>query len=76
MTTITAGEAARHGFVTPATRFDRTLLRAAAAIDAFVLARVERRVGAERRRALTAQATASGARREAQALAAIGILPR
>ncbi|MDQ7877653.1 hypothetical protein Q9R08_06670 [Microbacterium sp. QXD-8] len=76
MTTITAGELAARGFGASATRFDRALLRAASAIDAYVIARVERRDGAERRRALTAQTAASGARRDAEALAATGMLPR
>jgi hypothetical protein len=76
MTTITAGELAARGFETSATRFDRTLLRAASALDAYVIARVERRDGAARRRALTAQAVVSGARRDAEALASTGMLPR
>jgi hypothetical protein len=77
MSTITAGELATRGFVASATtRFDRTLLRTASAIDAYVSARVERRHGAGWRRAMSAQAAATGARRDAQALAALGMPPR
>ena len=76
MTTITADELAARGFRTSATRFDRALLRAASALDAYVLARVEKRDDAEARRALTAQAAVSGARHQAEALAATGMLPR
>jgi hypothetical protein len=76
MTTITAGELAARGFEASATRFDRALLRATSAIDAYVIARVERRDGAERRGALAAQIAVSGARRDAEALAATGMLPR
>ena len=77
MSTMTAGELATHDFVASATtRFDRTLLRTASAIDAYVLARVERRHGAEWRRAMSARAAATGARRDAEALAALGMLPR
>lgn len=76
MTTITADELATRGFRTTATRFDRTLLAAASALDAYVLARVEKRDRAEKRRALTAQAVVSGARRDAEARAAMGMLPR
>ncbi|MFC8682398.1 hypothetical protein ACFT30_12830 [Microbacterium ureisolvens] len=76
MTTITADELAVRGFQSSATRFDRTLLRAAAALDAYALGRVERRHDAVQRRALTAQDVAAGARQEAEALGAIGMLPR
>jgi hypothetical protein len=75
MTTITAAELASRGFDASATRFDRALLRAASAIDAYVIARVERRDGAGRR-AVTAQTAQGGARRDAEALAATGMLPR
>lgn len=76
MTTITAGELAARGFSGSATRIDRTLLRAASAIDAYVIARVEKRAGAARRRALIAQSAASDARRGAEALGAMGMPPR
>jgi hypothetical protein len=76
MTTITAGELAARGFDASATRSDRALLRAASAIDAYVIARVERRDGAGRRGAVTAQTAQAGARRDAEALAATGMLPR
>jgi len=76
MTTITADELATRGFGASATRFDRTLLRAASAIDAYVLTRVERRAAAEGRQALAAQAAASGARSQAEGLFSMGILPR
>ncbi|WP_374974488.1 hypothetical protein ACEYYH_11155 [Microbacterium trichothecenolyticum] len=76
MTAITADELAARGFRASATRFDRALLRAASALDAYVVARVEKRDDAQERRALSAQAAASGARREAEARAAMGMLPR
>ncbi len=76
MTAITADELATRGFRASATRFDRALLRTASALDAYVVARLEKRDGAQERRALTAQATASGVRREAEARAAMGMLPR
>lgn len=79
MTTATAHHA--HLIVAPAlaaraTRFDRTLLRAASAIDSFVLARLERRAGEASRRVLTAQAAAAEHRRNVEASGAIGLLPR
>ncbi|WP_127818911.1 hypothetical protein [Microbacterium sp. CPCC 204701] len=79
MTTATAPHA--HVSVAPAlaaraTRFDRTLLRAASAIDAFVVSRLERRAGDGSRRAVAAQAAAEHLRRDAEARGAIGILPR
>lgn len=79
MTTATAQHA--HAIVAPAlvarsTRLDRTLLRAASALDSFVVARLERRAGGESRRALAAQTTATQRRREAEARGAIGLLPR
>lgn len=76
MTTITADELAARGFETTTTRFERALLRAASAIDAYVSARVGRRDGVERRRAQTARAVVSDARRDAEAVAAMGMLPR
>jgi hypothetical protein len=76
MTAITADELAARGFRASATRFDRALLRAASALDAYVVARVEKRDDAQERRALTVQAAASTARREAEARAAMGMLPR
>ena len=76
MTAITADELTARGFRASATRFDRALLRAASALDAYVVARVERRDGVDERRALIAQAGVAGARREAEARAAMGMLPR
>ena len=76
MTAITADELAAHEFRASATRFDRALLRAASALDAYVVSRVLKRGDAEERRALTAQAAADGVRREAEARAAMGMLPR
>lgn len=79
MTTATAHHA--HSIVAPAlvagaTRLDRTLLRAASALDSFVVARLERRATDESRRALAAQTTATQQRRDAEARGAIGLLPR
>lgn len=77
MSTITAGELAARGFAASATtRFDRTLLRTASAIDAYVVAHVERRHDADWRRAMSARAAATGARRDAEALGAWGLFPR
>ena len=58
------------------TAFDRTLLHAASALDAFVAVRLERRDGAVHRRLIEAQAAASALRGEAEAGRAIGLLPR
>lgn len=79
MTTATAPHT--HVLVAPtvavrATRLDRALLRAASAIDGFVVARIERRTADESRRAVTAQAAATRMRRDAEARGAIGLLPR
>ena len=79
MTTATAPRA--HFIVAPAlaaraTRFDRALLRAASALDSFVLARLERRAGDGPRRVLAAQAAAAERRRNAEACGSIGLLPR
>lgn len=79
MTTATAQHA--HVIVAPAlaaraTRFDRTLLRAASAIDSFVVARIERRAHDESRRVFAAQTAATQRRRDAEARGAIGLLPR
>ncbi|MGN6221708.1 MAG: hypothetical protein ACTHNQ_19595 [Microbacterium sp.] len=75
MTTITAhrvvsSRAAR------TTAFDRALLQAASALDAFVATRLERRADAARRRSVAVQDAAAGARSAAEARAAIGVLPR
>jgi hypothetical protein len=75
MTAITASQAV----VRPAPRvtgFERTLLRAASALDLFVAGRVARRGDAEYRRAVLEQSVGALARSDAQARAAIGILPR
>jgi hypothetical protein len=61
---------------TRVTPFERTLLRASAAIEHYVALRLERRAGVESRRATSAQAAAVIARDAAQARGAIGILPR
>lgn len=76
MTTISAHDLAVRGFGSAATTFERALLRAASALDAYAVARHERRHDADRRRALIAQTRATGARRDAEARAAIGIIPR
>lgn len=77
MSTITADELAVRGIRNAsATRFDRALLRAAAALDAYAIGRVARRSPADQRRAIDAQVVAAGVRRRAEALAAIGMLPR
>ncbi|WP_426319640.1 hypothetical protein [Microbacterium sp. E-13] len=76
MTAISADELSAHRFEASATAFDRALLRAASAVEAYTIARVRRRDGAQRRRALIAQDEASGARRNAEALAYAGLLPR
>jgi len=54
------------------TSFDRALLRAASALDAFVAARVQRRAAAVPWAAIDHDAS----RTRAQALGAIGIMPR
>jgi len=71
MTAVTAARTA-----TRATPFERTLLRAASALDEFVAARVERRGGAEYRRAAEAQSGVVAVRRSAEARGVIGMLPR
>lgn len=76
MTTITADELAARGFRASATRLDRALLRVASAFDAYAVGRVERRADARERRALTAQDAAHRTRSDAEALAAMGMLPR
>ncbi|MBB6392046.1 hypothetical protein [Microbacterium thalassium] len=56
------------------TSLDRALLRAAAAVDAFVVARIARR---ERSVARTrAQERAVALRRSAESLGALGVMPR
>lgn len=71
MTTISAPSIRTH-----ATGFERLLLRTAAGLNGFVVARHERGGAVERRRALTVQDAAAAARRQAEARAAIGIVPR
>lgn len=71
MTTISASRAGIA--VTP---FEGMLLRAASALDHFVSARLERRGGAAYRRAAETQASGEAARGAAQALGAIGMIPR
>lgn len=75
MTTITAQDLALRGFGSATTRFDRALLRAASALDAYVVARQGRRSHADRR-ALAVQTRVTGIRRDAEAIAATGMLPR
>jgi hypothetical protein len=76
MTAITAGELAAPGFAASVTSFERTLLRTASRLDAYVVARVRRRDAHQWRAALVAQAAVGDARRAAAARAAIGMLPR
>jgi hypothetical protein len=76
MTTLTVSDVTTRRVAPAATRVDRALLRAADALGSHVLARLGRRAGLERRRALTVQARVDAVRREAAARAAIGILPR
>ena len=71
---MTAISAARTS--TRATPFERTLLRAASALDDIVAARIERRGGAEYRRAAEAQSAVVAVRSSAEARGAIGVLPR
>lgn len=75
MTTLTAHYATTRT-ATRATTFERTLLRAASALDAFVLTRVERRGADELRRVARTQDASAEARRSAQARGAMGVLPR
>lgn len=75
MTTITAQDLTLRGFRSATTRFDRALLRAASALDAYVVARQGRRRHADRS-ALAAQTSVTGVRRDAEAIAATGMLPR
>jgi len=58
------------------TTFERSLLRAASALDHYVSLRLERRSGAEYRRAAAAQSVAAAVRGAAQAHGSIGMLPR
>lgn len=72
MTTLTVTPNLR-----PATRFDRMILRVSAGLQNFVLARLERRAGnSAAHQAAAAQDAAAQARATAQALGALGILPR
>ena len=58
------------------TPFERSLLQAASALDAFVTHRLVRRASTEYRSAAAAQSRATAVRDAAQAHGAIGILPR
>ena len=58
------------------TPFERSLLRAASTLDAFVTHRLTRRASAEYRRATAVQSGAVAIRDAAQAHGAIGLLPR
>jgi hypothetical protein len=62
--------------LTGATSFERTLLRAASALDGFVLSRLALRSTLEYRRAQEAQGAGASARGAAIALGAIGMMPR
>ncbi|MBD3941463.1 hypothetical protein IF188_07100 [Microbacterium sp. NEAU-LLC] len=76
MTTITAHRVASPRAVVRTTAFDRALLQAASALDAFVVARLERRASVGRRRAIVAQDAAATTRGAAEARGALGLLPR
>lgn len=76
MTAVTVQHLVAPALAARATRLERMLLRAASALDAYVVARLERRASAEMRRALVAQTAATQARRDAEANGALGILPR
>ena len=58
------------------TPFERSLLRAATALDQYVSHRLERRSGADERRAAAVRASAASTRSAAEAHAAMGMLPR
>jgi len=58
------------------TPFERSLLRAATALDGYVSHRLDRRASVEYRRAAAAQAATIAIRDAAQAHGAIGLLPR
>ena len=58
------------------TPFERSLLRAASALDQFVSHRLERRAGAEERKAAAVRSSTASARSAAEAHAAWGMLPR
>ena len=77
MSTITAAQRTTLSFsASSPTRFERTLLRAASALNGFVVVRLERRTGSGSRHALAAQNAVIRRRRDAEARGAIGILPR
>ena len=61
---------------TGATLFERTLLGAASALDRFVAERLERRRGADYRRAHDAQFAFVAERDAAHARGVIGLMPR
>ena len=58
------------------TPFERSLLRAATALDHFVSHRLERRSSAEERNAAAARSSAASVRNAAEAHAVMGMLPR
>lgn len=58
------------------TPLERTLLRAASALDSFVEGRLARRTAVEHRRTIALQDDAARARRTAEALGALGMPPR
>jgi hypothetical protein len=71
MTAITAPRT-----VAGTTSFERTLLRAASALDQFVLHRLERRSAPDARSAAAARSVVASARDAAEAHAAMGMMPR
>ncbi|MCP2636781.1 hypothetical protein K0817_009420 [Microbacterium sp. HD4P20] len=75
MTALTAHRVAAAG-VPRVTFLDRALLSAASALDGIVAARVSRRHRPERRSIMAARDAAAAARRHAEALASVGIMPR
>ena len=58
------------------TPFERSLLRASSALDQYVSHRLERRSGAEERKADAVRSGAASTRGAAEAHAAMGMLPR
>ncbi|MCC2032284.1 hypothetical protein [Microbacterium allomyrinae] len=76
MTAIATQYVSAPGSRARVTPFERTLLRTASALDAFVVTRLERRTGAVGRQALTVQAAFALARRDAEARGVMGMIPR
>jgi hypothetical protein len=76
MTTITAHHVVSSRAAARTTAFERALLQAASALDAFVASRLERRADDGRRRSVAVQDAAARTRAAAEARAALGVLPR